>query len=172
MVVSSISYLLLGGVNLYEKQLANRLASPAHMNEFAQGVLASMFVKDAVKDRNISVLEESLPFGDLVKIVANSPESYFPIVNRYGRVSGILTINDIREVMFEDTLSDLLVAKDVATTPVVMAYWDESLKQALDKMGALGVDELPVVKRNAPEELVGMVSKQDIVNHYYEMGGV
>ncbi|THB70758.1 MAG: chloride channel protein [Desulfovibrio sp.] len=172
MVVSSISYLLLGRTSLYEKQLSNRLASPAHMNEFAQGVLVRMNVKDAVKERHVSVLEEGLPFGDLVKIVSNSPESYFPIVNRYGRLSGILTINDIREVMFEDTLSDLLVAKDVATTSVVKAYWDETLKDAMDKMGTIGVDELPVVMRNAPEELVAMISKQDIVNHYYEKGGL
>ena len=142
------------------------------MNEFAQGVLVRMNVKDAVKERHVSVLEEGLPFGDLVKIVSNSPESYFPIVNRYGRLSGILTINDIREVMFEDTLSDLLVAKDVATTSVVKAYWDETLKDAMDKMGTIGVDELPVVMRNAPEELVAMISKQDIVNHYYEKGGL
>ncbi|GKT29328.1 Chloride channel, voltage gated like protein, partial [Aduncisulcus paluster] len=36
MLVSTISYLILGKTSLYEKQSSSRLNSPAHINEFAQ----------------------------------------------------------------------------------------------------------------------------------------
>lgn len=172
MVVSTISYLILGRFSLYEKQVDNRLASPAHMNEFARGVLEKMYVSDAVTEQHVSVLEENMPFGPLVKIVTSSPESYFPLVNKEGKLTGILTINDIREVMFEETLRDLLVAKDVATTNVVRVMLSDNLQQALDKMVSLNVNELPVVKADDPQVIVAMISKRDIINTYCEKGGL
>ena len=51
MLVSTISYLLLGKVSLYEKQVVDRLASPAHMTEFARGLLEQMQVSEVVKPR-------------------------------------------------------------------------------------------------------------------------
>ena len=52
MLVSTISYLLLGRVSLYEKQVVTRLASPAHMTEFTRGLLEEMHVSEAVKHRS------------------------------------------------------------------------------------------------------------------------
>ncbi|MDK2957651.1 MAG: chloride channel protein family [Desulfovibrionales bacterium] len=173
MVVSTISYLLLGNTSLYEKQYSNRLDSPAHVGEFARGILSHMRVADAVRNKTyVSTLEESLPFDKLVKIVTSSPESYFPIVNGDGVMTGVLTINDIRSIMFEDQLSSLVVAKDVATTRVVSATPKDSLIAVLDKMARLNVDELPVIPEAGPPKPLAMISKQDIITHYYETGGL
>ena len=172
MLVSTINYLLLTKVSLYEKQKLNRIDSPAHMSEFARGLLGKMNVRDAVRTEHISVLQEGLPFKDLVKIVTNSPESYFPIVNQAGDMTGILTINDVREVMFDEIVAPLLVAKDVATSNVVKVFMRDSLYDALGKMTKLKVDELPVVFKDDPNKLICMISKEDIINHYYEKGGL
>ncbi len=172
MLVSTISYLLLGKTSLYEKQLDNRLESPAHLTEFARALLSKMRVREAVKLWYVSVLKENMSFRDLVKIVTNSPESYFPIVNEEGLLTGIITINDIRQVMFDDAVSDLLVAKDVASTKVVRVTGSDTLQQALDKMVSLNVDELPVVREDNMDMIVAMISKQDIITHYYEKGGL
>ncbi len=172
MVVSTISYLLMGKISLYEKQLSNRLESPAHLTEFARALLSQMRVREAVKLWYVSVLKENMSFRDLVKIVTNSPESYFPIVNEEGLLTGIVTINDIRQVMFDEAVSDLLVAKDVATSNVVRVKGSDTLQQALDKMVSLNVDELPVVREDNTDLIVAMISKQDIITHYYEKGGL
>ncbi|MGE4297420.1 MAG: chloride channel protein [Desulfovibrionaceae bacterium] len=172
MVVSTLSFLLLGKVSLYEKQYATRLDSPAHITEFARGLLSNMYVRDAVTQQYVSVLEENMPFRLLVKIMTSSPESYFPIVNDQGKMTGIISINDIREVMFDDHLDDLLVAKDVATSKVVRVLWNDSLQQALDKMVKLNVNELPVVHENDPDRIVSLITKQDIITYYYEKGGL
>ena len=37
-------------------------------------------------------------------------------------------------------------------------------------MVLLNVDELPVVKEEAPEEIVGMISKRDIIGYYHSRG--
>jgi len=171
MLVSTISYLLLSKVSLYEKQFMNRLASPAHVNEFARALLEKMYVKDAAPKKPVSVIAENMPFNALIKAMTSSKESYFPVVDRDGKMTGILSINDIREVMFDDSLSNLVVAKDVATPNVERVLWTDSLQSAMDKMMRLNIDELPVVSHEHPDEIETMLSKQDIINYYHERGG-
>jgi CIC family chloride channel protein len=168
MVVSAICYLLLGKTSLYEKQLVTRLASPAHLGEFARGLLEKAQVREAILPRKIITIPEAMPFGELIKVVTDSPESYFPVVNDQGQMTGILSINDIREVLFEESLAQVIIAKDVATPTVVRAFWDESLQDALDKMALINVNELPVVREAAPDEIIGMIAKRDIISYYHE----
>jgi CIC family chloride channel protein len=168
MLVSAISYLLLGKTSLYEKQLVTRLASPAHLGEFARGLLERALVREAILPRKAITIPEAMPFGELIKIVTDSPESYFPIVDDQGKMTGILSINDIREVLFEENLAQLIIAKDVATHTVARAFWNESLQDALDKMALINVNELPVVREEAPDEIIGMLAKRDIISYYHE----
>ncbi len=172
MLVSSISYLLLRKVSLYEKQLTSRLASPAHVTEFSRGLLERFYVYEAAKIRPVSRIPEEMPFGEMVKIMVNSRDIYFPVVDRIGKMCGILSINDIREFMFEDSINHLIVARDVATLKVERVLWKDTLQQALDKMATLNVDELPVVREEDRDEIVTMITKRDIINYYHERGGL
>ena len=172
MLVSTISYVLLGRVSLYEKQVVTRLASPAHMTEFARGLLEEMHVSEAVKLRPVTTIHENMPFDQLIQVISGSQEAYFPVVDQNDKMSGILSINDIRGVMFEESLRRLIVAKDVATPNVVRVLWNESLQVAMDKMVLLNVDELPVVQEDAPDKIVAMISKRDIISHYHAKGGM
>lgn len=171
MLVSTISYLLLGKVSLYEKQVITRLASPAHMTEFARGLLEEVHVDEVVKPQPVVVVGEKMPLDQLVQVMANSQQIYFPVVDLTGRITGILSINDIREVMFEESVRGLIVAKDVATPNVVRVFGQNSLQEALDKMVLLNVDELPVVKETAPDEIIAMISKRDIIDYYHSRTG-
>jgi CIC family chloride channel protein len=167
MLVSAICYLLLGKTSLYEKQVVTRLASPAHLGEFARGLLEKAQVWEAVSSRRLITIHEAMPFGELIKIVTATPESYFPVVNDQEKMTGILSINDIREVLFEESLAQVIIARDVATPTVVRAFWDESLQDALDKMAHLNVNELPVVREEDPDEIIGMIAKRDIISSYH-----
>ncbi len=167
MIVSSISSLLLRNVNLFEKQQVNRIASPAHLTEFARGMLEKIRVHEAVREQPIVRIPEQMPFGDLVKTVTRSEASHFPVVDLGGRMTGIVSINDIRSILFEETIDQLIVARDVATPNVVRVHWNDTLQQALDKMAAINVDELPVAREEAPDEIVAMISKRDIIDFYY-----
>jgi CIC family chloride channel protein len=168
MIVSTISCLLLRNVHLFEKQQVSRFASPAHLTEFARGMLERIRVHEAVREQPITPIPEDTPFGELVKTVTRSGESHFPVVDRDGKMTGILSINDVRSVLFEDTVDHLIVARDVATSNVVRALWNDTLQQALEKMAAINVDELPVACEERPDEIVAMISKREIVNYYYE----
>ncbi len=167
MLVSTVSYLLLGKVSLYEKQVPTRVASPAHLGEFTRAILERAHVHQAVQIRPVTTVPAALPFDELVQIMTRAPDTYFPVINAQGKLSGIVSINDVREFLFEHDMAALVRAQDVATTPVVVASWHETLQQVLDKMAELVVDELPVVKDEAPDEIVTMISKREIISFYY-----
>ncbi len=168
MLVSAISYIFLGKTSLYEKQLVTRLASPAHLGEFARGLLEKSLVKEAITPRKVITIPEAMPFGELIKVVTDSPDAYYPVVDEQGKMTGILSINDIREVLFEETLAQVIIAKDVATPTVLRVIWNDSLQDALTKMALINVNELPVVREEAPDEIIGMIAKRDIISYYYE----
>jgi CIC family chloride channel protein len=168
MVVSTTSFLLLRHTSLYEKQTINRLGSPAHMGRFARGLLEDMQVHEAMNERPITLVPETMPFELLVKLVTGSQDAHFPVINAEGKLSGILSINDVREFLFEESLARVVLARDVASHHVVKVFWHESLQSALDKMAHINVDELPVAREEEPDKIVGMISKRDIISHYHE----
>jgi CIC family chloride channel protein len=101
-------------------------------------------------------------------LVTNSQEAHFPVINAEGKLTGILSINDVREFLFEESLAKVVLARDVATPQVVEVFTHESLQSALDKMAGLNVDELPVAHEDNPDKIIGMISKRDIISHYHE----
>jgi CIC family chloride channel protein len=167
MLVSAIAILLLGRIGLYEKQVLSRLTSPAHVREFARGLLEDMFVRDALELKCVTVIPEDMHFAELVHTVAKSSNIYFPVANLKGEMIGILSINDIRDIMFEEGLDQLILARDVASPNVVRVSPTDSLQEALDRMNTIQVDELPVVKEDAPNDIVGMITKRDIISYYH-----
>uniref|UniRef100_A0A7C5EQL8 Chloride channel protein n=1 Tax=Desulfobacca acetoxidans TaxID=60893 RepID=A0A7C5EQL8_9BACT len=167
MVVATTSFILLRRTSLYEKQTLNRLASPAHVGEFARGLLSDMYVHEALTPRPLTLIPETMPFKTLIQTVTESREAYFPVVNEEGKLTGILSLNDVREFLFEESLDRVVVARDVATPQVVTVSLNDTLQSALDKMAVIEVDELPVVTKGNGDTIVGLISKRDIISYYH-----
>jgi CIC family chloride channel protein len=167
MVVATTSFILLRRTSLYEKQTLNRLASPAHVGEFARGLLSDMYVHEALTPRPLTLIPETMPLKTLIQTVTESREAYFPVVNEEGKLTGILSLNDVREFLFEESLDRVVVARDVATPQVVTVSLNDTLQSALDKMAVIEVDELPVVTKGNGDTIVGLISKRDIISYYH-----
>jgi len=169
MIVSTISYLLLGDVSIYEKQVAARIDSPAHLGDFAVDMLEHVCVSDAVPpDRKVETIPENCSFDALLQRIVDSTQSNFPVVNAEGRLTGILSISDVRRVMLDKDLRDLVVAKDMATETVLTVTPADDLKTALKKMTEAEIRELPVVDPRDPGRLISMISRKDIIRTYYD----
>ena len=170
MLVSTISYLLLGKTSLYEKQVVSRWPPRPIWANSARGLLEGMYVRDVLKPTGcalspkICILRIRRGDGEFSQYLFSSGQFQ-------RRVTGILSVNDIREIMFEEGVSHLIVAKDVASPNVVRVFEHDSLQEALDKMVRLNVDELPVVKEEAPDDIIAMISKRDIIGYYHSRGG-
>jgi CIC family chloride channel protein len=167
MIVSALSYLLLGRTSLYEKQVPTRVDSPAHAGDFAVDIMNQMRVKDAiVRDRPAETILESTKFRDIFNLMLGSSQQDFPVVDRESRLIGIISMTDLRRAMADTGLHDLLIAKDLAMEGVRTVTEDDSLNTALQLMDRLDVRELPVVSEADPDRVNSMVSRKDIVAAY------
>ncbi|MBN1626229.1 MAG: chloride channel protein, partial [Deltaproteobacteria bacterium] len=69
-IVSTISYLLLGNVSLYEKQVSTRLDSPSHIGDFAVDIMGSLSVKDALAaGLRADTIPEGMRFNEMLKFM-------------------------------------------------------------------------------------------------------
>jgi CIC family chloride channel protein len=82
------------------------------------------------------------------------------------RFLGIISFNDYNEAIFDDDLKNIVVAKDLASTDLVTVTSDEDLYTALEKISRKDFSTLPVVSPNDPHELVGIVTRRDIIGTY------
>jgi len=169
MIVSSLAYLFLGRTSLYEKQVATRVDSPAHVGEYSVDIMDHLQVKDAiVTDRKIETFPEDMGFENMLQCVIGSSQQDFPVVNKDGNLVGIISMTDLRTAMADASLHPVLVAKDIAVTGVVAVTKDDSLNSVLKLMAVLNVRELPVVSKEDPKKIISMVSRKDITQAYHK----
>jgi CIC family chloride channel protein len=169
MIVSTISYLLLGEVSLYEKQVPARVDSPAHVGDFAVDILDHITVKEALSsNQEVETIPESMGFEEIIQLVARSNQSNFPVVDKDGHLKGILSLTDIRKVMLERELHRLVVAKDIATERVLTVTPEDHLQTALRKMAEAEIRELPVVSNEDSQRVISMLSRKDIIRTYHD----
>jgi CIC family chloride channel protein len=109
-----------------------------------------------------------MSLGEIVQLIATSRQNYFPVVDGEGKFVGIFSSDDVRSHLFNDTVWELAIARDVMTTRIVSVTPESDLNTALKRFTELNLDELPVVKSDNPHELLGMLRRRDVIAHYNE----
>jgi CBS domain-containing protein len=87
------------------------------------------------------------------------PHQGYPLVDEAGQVTGVLTQRDLRAELPGETPLQTLVRR-----PPVVIFDDCSLRDAADCMAREGLGRLPVVSREAPHPMVGIVTRTDLVH--------
>jgi CIC family chloride channel protein len=128
-------------------------------------VLQSIRVRSAMTSE-VEVIPEDMKFRNILQHFVKSKYSNFPVVNRDGDLTGILSFQDVRQHVFEPELEHLVVAKDLATPHVTTVTPSDNLKDALAKLGFRSVEQLPVVDASNPKKVVGILTRRDILTAY------
>lgn len=127
------------------------------------GILGTITVSKAMT-RNYPSIPPSMPIPTLLEEFHKSGHHGFPVVDENGIFSGVVTLTDIEDSMSENEPS--LTAGDIATKNPVVAYPDQSVHDALAQLGGRNVGRIPVVDRNNPSKLLGILRRPDIVKAY------
>jgi len=128
-------------------------------------VLKSILVRD-VMSRKVDTIAEAMPLEEMADKISKSKYNSFPVLNADHQLVGILSFNDYSDAIFDEDLKHLVVAKDLATPNVVTVSSEDNLYTALEKISRRDFATLPVVSPRDSGELVGLISRRDIIGAY------
>ena len=128
-------------------------------------IMKYLKVRDAMT-RHVETMPQGLNLKEFLKRAMASKHANFPVVDEKGRLVGIVDFQDFKELIYEQGLDDLIVVKDIVTEKVLTVTEDESLETALKRIGFRNIEQLPVVDREDPGRIVGILSRRDIFSAY------
>ena len=131
-------------------------------NDKDKEVLSLLKVKKLV-ETDLLTIEPDKTLENLVSLVKKSKRNLFPVVDSQNKLQGIITLDDIREIMFDAESQKNVIVERLMHKPPETVDFEESMASAIRKFERTGAWNLPVIKQ---EEYVGVVSKSRIFNSY------
>jgi CIC family chloride channel protein len=111
-------------------------------------------------------VREDTTLGEIARLLQRGSLHDFPVVDANGRFVGMVWFEDVREVMLEGDVYDLLIARDVMGDPPPKMASHHSLAEALLSFSGSEADALPVFDALEPDRIVGVVSRSDLMRFY------
>lgn len=126
-----------------------------------------------VMDQHVPTIPATLPVTELAARIAKGDPQLAarqgtPIVDAGGKLVGIITRSDLMHAMERENLAEVTVL-DAGSRNLIVAYPDETMRQALAKMQENGIGRLPVVSRNDPRQLVGYLGRSGVMSARMKM---
>ncbi len=133
--------------------------------EYATDVLEILFVREVMRT-NMVVLPDTISLKELAQSLHTAHEGsqmqrLYPVVNSQDELIGVVTRKDLQKFIQEHAQSNEqqnYTLSDLVNTHPVVAYPDEPLRAVVYRMAQTGYTRLPVVERENPKKLVGLIS--------------
>jgi chloride channel protein, CIC family len=148
--------------------LTEKVARRGHhvMREYSVSSLHQLRVAE-VMEKGVPVVPATLPVDTLCLQLARldpvlARRTAWPLVDEAGHLVGIVTRGDLVRAL-EEPDSDARSVLDAGTSQLIVTYEDELLERAAQKMVTHDVGRLPVVRREAPTQLVGWLGRTGVM---------
>jgi CIC family chloride channel protein len=149
--------------SIYHVQLAKSGDLITHDKDKA--VLTRMNWKNEIETDLLKV-NPTDTLGNLVKVIARSRRNIFPVVDDYNILEGVVSLDDVREIMFRQELYETTFVKDLMTIPPSYIDIKENIESVMDAFRKTGAWNLPVLDKGY---YVGFISKSRIYTTYREL---
>ncbi|MGK0426883.1 MAG: CIC family chloride channel protein [Ulvibacter sp.] len=149
--------------SVYAMELGRKGELITHNKDHA--VLTLMDIRTVI-ERDFVVVYSDMTLGDLVhKAIIKSKRNLFPVVNKETKnLEGIILLDDLRPVMFNQTLYKEIIARDLMQAPPEIIYLEENkMTDVMKKFQDTGAWNLPVISHGI---YYGFVSKSKMLTAY------
>jgi CIC family chloride channel protein len=151
------------GENYYQRVLRQRGVVLFRGRD--QNVLRTVRVHE-VMEREVVTLKASTTLRRIIPVIEETNAGTFPVVNDAGELSSILSLQDLRKVMFEPGLQDLVVAGELGVKKVITIGSQDTLALALSRMALQPFEHIVVVDSENPKKVIGLLSRHAILLGY------
>ncbi|MCF8244459.1 MAG: chloride channel protein [Saprospiraceae bacterium] len=129
-------------------------------------LLNSIDLKD-ILEANIETVPSTMPVQDVIKHFIRSKQNIFPVIDEQKKFAGIVLLEDLKDLLFDQERSSTLIARDVAIRPPQTLVLGEKMADVMHKFDETWVWKLPVLSEKGA--FIGFVSKKKIFTKYREL---
>ncbi|MAF66108.1 MAG: hypothetical protein CMJ84_10695 [Planctomycetes bacterium] len=101
----------------------------------------------------------NLTFDRVLKILGEVGSDLLPVVDETDTLVGVISFSDTKDILYDPSLRDLVIAEDLAQPVTAPLIPDLSLQEALQRLDEMHVHSWPVVEDG---RLVGMLKRRDV----------
>ncbi len=163
MLVSAIAFstiVYFEEYSIYTKRLIERGVYIPHDKD--KQLLSTMRVGKII-EKDLLTIGPDAKLKDLVRLVRKSKRNIFPVVDDQLRLVGIITLDDIRNIMFDEEKRENMLISAIMYDPPASVSSADSMQAVMNTFENTGVWNLPVIDE---DKYVGFVSKSRIFNTY------
>jgi len=129
-------------------------------------VLRRLTVRDVMRP-DVATVRPNATLADLCRLMSECPHWEFFVVDDEGRLIGAVSADEIRQALLHRSeLSELVIASDLMTTPVIYVRENDNLEVAMQQFGKRLFEELPVVPAHGDTKPIGTIRRHDVINAY------
>lgn len=163
MLVSAISY---STISYFEKYsiYTKRLIETGDLIQYDKDqIVLSLIDLKKIIEKDLLTIRPDESLNDLVKLVKKSKRNIFPVVNDENQLEGIVTLDDIREMMFDEESRENVIIQTIMQKPPASVSTQEKMQSVMNKFEVTQAWNLPVIDDN---QYIGFISKSRIFNAY------
>ena len=155
---------LLRTASLFVQKLARSGAKPDQVRAVE---LFATYTVGQMMTAEVTTIPMSLPLFRLFEMAcchdSKVKHQGYPVVDDAGLLAGMVTRSDLPAIDLRDNLGWLVAADVMSSRPPVVAYPEESLRDAAERMLEAGIGRLPVVSSATSGRIVGILSRSDLL---------
>jgi CIC family chloride channel protein len=167
MIVSISSY---GTINVFERHsiYSMRLAKKGELlTHHKDKAVLTLLKIDHVLETDFLVLRPDMTLGDVVKAITESSRNIFPVADPNGVLTGLVSVDHIRDIMFRPELYERFRVERFMVSPPACIISDMQMEKIMQLFDHTNAWNLPVVDNQG--RYLGFVSKSKIFGAYREV---
>lgn len=116
--------------------------------------------------KNVKGIAQTATFNEVISFIEHSHDNTFPVIGPNEEVVGVIRYQDLSNTLFDPKIGSLVRAADLANSLETVVYPDDSLARVWSKFREGSYDCLPVVSREQPHRMLGVIRRWEILKYY------
>ncbi len=166
MIVTSLSFF----ISKYFDKYSVYTSSLSHhgidfRSEKEKYVIQNLKIKDLL-ETNFITLNPNMTVGELMEKLKTSNRNLFPVVNDDEILVGVVTLNDIREILLQEDVYNILLVYEVMNTNFVSVEINQDIHNLIKIFEEKQIWNIAVTENG---KYKGFVSKSNLFNRYISL---
>jgi CIC family chloride channel protein len=162
MIVSALSYFvnrIFFKHSVYTNAVAEHGVEVTHNKDVS--ILSMMTINNLI-ETNFSKVKRGSKLGDMIPVISSSTRNIFPVVDKDGTFCGHVLFDDIRSVMFEQSLYEAPI-EEFTVLPEYIIHPEDSMEEVVKKFQVSGKYNIPVIENG---KYLGYISRANVFSTY------